>query len=68
MEPGQELRDALLEAQTEAALGGHNIGAFEPVTNGHQATCQHCGMTSWVGQNGLRYSLQEDSCLGQEKK
>jgi hypothetical protein len=62
MEPGQELRDALLEAQAEAALGGHDLTPFEPVENGHQATCQRCGMTSWVGHSGVRYSLLEDVC------
>jgi hypothetical protein len=42
----QDLRDAILEAQAEAALGGHNIGPFEEVDNGYQAACRRCDMTS----------------------
>lgn len=59
-----ELKEALLEAQVEAALGGHNLGSFEEVENGYQAECMLCKMTTWVGKNGLRYSILKDSCPG----
>ena len=36
----QDQRDAILEAQVEAALGGHDIGPFEEVENGYQAACR----------------------------
>lgn len=45
--PDQDLRDAILDAQAEAALGGHDIGPFETVENGYQAECKCCGMTTW---------------------
>ena len=32
--------------------------------NGRQTRHRRCGMTSWVGEYGLRYSLLEDVCLG----
>ena len=64
MTSNQGQRDAILEAQVEATLGGHDIGAFETVEDGYQATCKRCGQTSWVGQNGLRHSLLEDACPG----
>ncbi len=58
------LRLAILEAQIEAALGGHELATFEEVANGYQAACVLCGATSWVGTQGLRYSLLEDICSG----
>jgi len=64
MTADQDQRDAILEAQVEATLGGHDIGAFETVEDGYQATCKRCGQTSWVGWNGLRHSLLEDACPG----
>lgn len=68
----QELREAILEAQAEAALGGHDLGPFEPVEdqdgrpNGYEAECRLCKLTSWVGPQGLRYSLLESECPGEE--
>ncbi|MCC6606142.1 MAG: hypothetical protein IT327_23245 [Anaerolineae bacterium] len=58
------LRLAILEAQIEAALGGHELETFEEVANGYQAACVRCGVTSWVGTQGLRYSLLENICSG----
>ena len=66
MKTDQDQRDAMLEAQVEAALGGHDIGPFEEVDNGYQAACRRCDMTSWVGADGVRYSLLEDTCPGAE--
>jgi len=54
----------LLEAQVEEALGGHDIGGFEPVENGYQATCRPCGGTTWLNDKGLRYSLLKEVCEG----
>ena len=61
----QELKNAILEAQVEAAFQGHDIGAFEAVDNGYQATCRVCGGTTWLNDKGLRYSLLEDACEGE---
>ena len=33
VEVDQEAKDAILEAQVRAALGGHDIGPFEPVAS-----------------------------------
>jgi hypothetical protein len=60
--PGSDFRPAMMEAMAEAALGGHELGQWEVVENGYQATCQRCGMTTWLGNEGLRYSLLADSC------
>lgn len=59
------LRESMIEAMAEAALGGHNLGQWEQVENGYQARCSLCGMTSWLGPDGLRYSLLEDACSGE---
>ena len=59
---GDQFREALLESQVEAALGGHDLAGWEEVENGWQARCSQCQMTTWVGDVGLRYSLLEDRC------
>lgn len=61
------LRLAILEALAEAALGGHELSPFEAVENGYQAVCTRCGATSWVGTQGLRYTLLENLCPGNKK-
>jgi len=58
------VREALLAAMAEAALGSHDLGSWEPVDNGYQAGCLKCRMTSWVGPDGVRYSLLADECPG----
>ena len=66
-----EFKEAVLEALVEAALGGHDIGPQEPVetvTGGYEAKCRLCEATSWVGDNGLRYSLLEDTCSSRERE
>lgn len=68
MNANQGLKDAILEAQVEAALQGHDLGPFEPVDEGHQSTCRRCGVTSWVGPNGQRKSQLEDTCPGQRPR
>ena len=65
LEPLDEARAAILEAQVNAALAGHDIGPFAEVDNGYQATCRLCGGTSWLNDKGLRYSLLEDACEGE---
>ncbi len=66
----QALKSSFLEAQATAALGGHDLTAFEPVEdsmgrpNCYQAMCRVCGKTRWVGENGLRYSLLKNECPG----
>ncbi len=59
-----EVKAAQLEAMLDAALGGHEIGEWVEVDNGWQATCNQCQMKTWIGPDGLRYSLLEDSCPG----
>jgi len=59
------LRESMIEAMAEAALGGHELSQWEPVENGYQARCSLCGMTTWLGPDGLRYSILEDECTGQ---
>jgi hypothetical protein len=64
MTKDQDLRDAILDAQAEAALGGHDVGPFETVEEGYQATCRQCGESSWIDQDGLRHDTLDDSCPG----
>lgn len=72
MDDSDRFREAILEAQIEASLGAHDIGSFEEVTDtvtgGYEARCKICAGTIWVGYNGLRYSLLEDTCRGEEGK
>lgn len=56
------VKEALLEAMAEAALGGHDLGEWEEVENGWQARCGRCDKTIWIGNEGLRYSMLEDFC------
>ena len=58
------LRESMIEAMAEAALGGHELSQWEPVENGYQARCSLCDMTTWLGPDGLRYSVLEDECPG----
>ena len=58
------LRESMMEAMAEAALGGHELSQWDTVENGYQARCSLCGMTSWIGPDGLRYSVLEDECPG----
>ena len=56
---------AILEAQVRAALGGHDIGPFDPVASpagGYHSECRKCGQTVWLRDDGLMYSLLEESC------
>ena len=61
-------REAILEAQVNAALAGHNLGPFEPVdtlTGGYEARCRKCGQTVWVEESGVMYSLLDHECASQ---
>ncbi len=53
---------ALLEAAVEAVLGGHDLVPWVPTDDGWQAACKACGQTTWIGHNGLRYSLLAETC------
>jgi len=61
-----QVRAAILEAQVNAALAGHDIGPFEPVDNttagGYEAHCRKCDKSVWVGNQGLIYSLLGEVC------
>ena len=61
----------MLEAAIEAALGGHDLGEWLPVSvdspaPGWEAYCKPCGASVWVGRQGLQYSLFADTCPGSE--
>lgn len=60
------VKEAMLEALVEAALGGHDLDPWEQLDddgNEYQARCRVCGRTTWVG-GSLRYSILEDVCPG----
>jgi len=56
----------ILEAHVNAALAGHDLSPFEPVTDretgGYEARCRQCGKTVWVGENGVQYGLLGEWC------
>lgn len=62
MTEDQDLREAILEAQAVAALGGHDVGPFETAEDGYLATCRLCGKSTWVGTKGERQSALDDVC------
>ena len=65
-----DFKESVLAAQAEAALGGHELGPFQTadtITGGYEATCTLCQMTTWIGDDGLRYSILADECPGQEE-
>ena len=57
-----------LEAMVIAALGGHELGVWEPTRRGWQAKCKLCTMTVWVGESAPSYSLLADKCPGVESE
>ena len=54
----------ILEIQVEAHLQRHALGSFVLTEDerGYEAYCAGCGMSVWVGTNGVFYSLLEESC------
>jgi len=64
-----DTREAILEAQVNAALSGHDIGPFEEVTDringGYEAHCRKCDKSVWVSRKGMIYSLLGDACEGE---
>jgi len=58
-----QVKQSMMEASIEATLGGHDLESWEQVGNDYQAQCQLCKATVWVGKNGLRYSILDDTCL-----
>ena len=66
-------QESMLQIAVDAAAGGHDLSGFEPVQdadgqpNGFQATCKRCGLTAWVGDNGVQYSLLADVCPGNKQ-
>ena len=65
-----EAREAMLEIMVDAAFGDHDLTSFEPVQdhdgdpNGYQASCRLCGLTAWVDDSGMMYSLLAAECPG----
>lgn len=57
--------ESIEEAAAEAAAGGHELTPFVKVENGFQATCTNCGLTTWVGHSGVRYSILSQQCEDQ---
>jgi hypothetical protein len=60
----------MLEVAVSAAGGNHDLSGFAAVEGsagdmeGYQAKCRRCGMTAWVSEDGLIYSLLADICPG----
>ena len=65
-------RESMLSVAVNAAAAGHNLSGFQPVEDsdgrpdGYQARCELCGMTAWVGENSVHYSLLDDVCPGKD--
>ena len=61
------LKENVLDAQVIAALGGHDLGSFEPVDEPgmmkYQAFCLQCGKSVYVNTVAI-YSILEDICPG----
>ena len=65
--PSQVANDTMLEAAVNAAMSGHDLTSFYPVSKGeeltgYEARCEQCGQTVWVGREGLQYSLLGEAC------
>lgn len=72
MDASHLAKQSLLESMVNAALAGHDLDPFEPhdgqgATAGYQAICKRCKKSVWVGENGLIYSLLEESCARLEE-
>ena len=65
----ESLRENILAAQVEAAMQGHELGAFESVDEPgrakYQAFCRRCGKSVYVSDAGV-YSILEDECPGDD--
>lgn len=61
------LKESMLDAQVEAALGGHDLAQWEQIEKGFQSRCHLCQATTWVKTSGLRYSLLANICPGLEQ-
>lgn len=59
----KRLKENMLEAQVEAALGGHNLGEWEQLEEGqgYQAACSNCGGTVFVSHKTF-YSILQEKC------
>lgn len=54
---------AALEVMVNAALAGHDLSPFEPISSGgYLARCRRCHKTVWIDDKGLIYSLLPDHC------
>ena len=63
----QALKEALLQAQVDASLQEHELGAWEPVagsTSKWQALCHSCRLPVFVSSKAV-YSLLAEHCPGQ---
>lgn len=65
-----EVRERMLEAAVGAVLQGHDLEAFEPVSDrlrrasGLMAQCRLCGQIVWVFDDGSVVTLLADTCPG----
>lgn len=65
-----EVSEAMLSMMVTAALGGHDLAAWESLdetarhTAGWESRCRVCRRTVWVGQYGQVYSVLKDECPG----
>jgi hypothetical protein len=66
----ESLRENILAAQVEAAMRGHELGAFEAVDEPgrakYQVFCRSCGKSVYVSDAAV-YSILEDECPAEEK-
>ena len=53
---------AMLQMAVDAAAGGHDMRPVEGGDSGHQTICRRCGMTAWVDDSGMIYSLLAYKC------
>jgi len=61
---------SMMEVAVNAVGGNHDLSGFavaedsDGKADGYQAQCRRCGMTAWVSEDGLIYSLLEELCPG----
>lgn len=63
------LKENILAAQVEAAMQGHELGAFdavdEPGRAKYEAFCRRCGKSVYVS-DAVVYSILDDECPAEE--
>ncbi len=62
-EDEKQLKENMLEARIEAALGNHHLGEWGQLEDGqgYQAACANCGGTVFVNHKTI-YTILQDRC------